>query len=149
MSETISVHNMFSPGLSLEFSCIELVCNSMNNLPSYCGLVDAKIRASDKDLPVHICETILHKNKEGNLVNARLHKAEVFCEGHSPSEKISNHFTPLVAQVCRSRCMTKGQVCVKFDYAPVWSHSDHICAFMADRSSLLYVVCFTMVSKSL
>ena len=25
MSETISVHNMFSPGLSLEFSCIELV----------------------------------------------------------------------------------------------------------------------------
>ena len=26
-------------------------CNSMNNLSSYCGLVDAKIRASDKDLP--------------------------------------------------------------------------------------------------
>ena len=25
----------------------------MNNLSSYCGLVDAKIRASDKDLPVH------------------------------------------------------------------------------------------------
>ena len=25
MSETISVHDMFSPGLSLEFSCIELV----------------------------------------------------------------------------------------------------------------------------
>ena len=25
MSETISVHNMLSPGLSLEFSCIELV----------------------------------------------------------------------------------------------------------------------------
>ena len=24
----------------------------MKNLPSYCGLVDAKIRASDKDLPV-------------------------------------------------------------------------------------------------
>ena len=24
----------------------------MNNLPSYCGLVDAKIRAYDKDLPV-------------------------------------------------------------------------------------------------
>ena len=28
-------------------------CNSMNNLLPYCGLVDAKIRASDKDLPVH------------------------------------------------------------------------------------------------
>ena len=27
-------------------------CNSMNNLPSYCGLVDAKIRASDKNLPM-------------------------------------------------------------------------------------------------
>ena len=52
MSETISVHNMFFPGLSLEFSCIELVINSMNNLLSYCGLVDAKLRASDKDLPV-------------------------------------------------------------------------------------------------
>ena len=29
-----------------------LTYNSMNNLSSYCGLVDAKIRASDKDLPV-------------------------------------------------------------------------------------------------
>jgi len=28
--------------------------NIMNNLSSYCGLVDAKIRASDKDLPVCI-----------------------------------------------------------------------------------------------
>ena len=27
-------------------------CNSMNNLSSYCGFIDAKIRASDKDLPV-------------------------------------------------------------------------------------------------
>ena len=54
-AETISVHNMFSPGVSLEFSCIELVIQSLNltnNLSSYCGLVDAKIRASDKDLPV-------------------------------------------------------------------------------------------------
>ena len=42
---------MFSSGLSLEFSCIELVY-SMNNLSPYCGLVAAKIRASDKDLPV-------------------------------------------------------------------------------------------------
>ena len=46
---TIYVHNMFSP-------CSELgifsywTCNSMNNMSSYCGLVDAKIRASDKDL---------------------------------------------------------------------------------------------------
>ena len=52
MSEKISVHNMFSLGFSLEFSCIELVLNSIDNLSSYCGLFDAKIRASDKDLPV-------------------------------------------------------------------------------------------------
>ena len=39
--------------------CSELVIfiystrNSMNNLLSYCGLVDARIRTSDKDLPVN------------------------------------------------------------------------------------------------
>ena len=33
-------------------------CNSMNNILSYCGLVDAKISASEKDLPVHKCITI-------------------------------------------------------------------------------------------
>ena len=57
MSETISVRNMFSPGLSLEFSCIER--NSMNNLSSYIGLVDAKKRASDKDFPVITDQIIL------------------------------------------------------------------------------------------
>ena len=28
------------------------ICNSMNNLSSYCGFVDAKIRAYYKDVPV-------------------------------------------------------------------------------------------------
>ena len=48
---TILVHNMFS-------TCSELgifmywTRNSMNNLSSYCGLVDARISASDKYLPV-------------------------------------------------------------------------------------------------
>ena len=42
------VHNMFTPGLSLEFSCIEFVIQSVVIL----WLVDAKIRASDKELPV-------------------------------------------------------------------------------------------------
>ena len=28
-------------------------CSELNNLSSYCGLVDAKIRASDKGLPVY------------------------------------------------------------------------------------------------
>ena len=39
--------------LSVEFSCTEH--NSMNNLWSYCGLVDTRISASEKDLlPVFI-----------------------------------------------------------------------------------------------
>ena len=40
--------------LSLQFSW------PMNNLLSYCGLVDAKIRASDKDLPVTLLCTVSH-----------------------------------------------------------------------------------------
>ena len=44
----------------------------MNRL-SYCGLVDAKVRASDKDLPVHLC--ILHIRKKivdrGNMSNVQ------------------------------------------------------------------------------
>ena len=37
---------------SLQFSCTELSSNSMNNHLLYCWLVDARISASDKDLPV-------------------------------------------------------------------------------------------------
>ena len=51
MSKTISVHNMFSPCSELGIF-MHWTCNSMNNLLLYFGLVDAKIRASDKDLPV-------------------------------------------------------------------------------------------------
>ena len=40
--KTMDVHNMF---------CVR-TGKSMNNLLSYCGLVDARIRASEKDLPV-------------------------------------------------------------------------------------------------
>ena len=36
----------------------------MNNLSSYCGLVDAKIRASDKDLPVQS-----HREERQIMVN--------------------------------------------------------------------------------
>ena len=42
---------MYKHVLSSKFSCTE-ISNSMDNLSSYCGLVDANIRASDKDLPV-------------------------------------------------------------------------------------------------
>ena len=55
MSETIFVNNRFELRI---FIC--WTCNSMNNLLSYCGLLDAKIRASDKDLPVQWpCTTTL------------------------------------------------------------------------------------------
>ena len=52
MSNTISVHNMSFPCSELGILMYNWTFDSMNNLPSYCGLVDAKIRASDKDLPV-------------------------------------------------------------------------------------------------
>jgi hypothetical protein len=61
--KTICVHNMFS-------TCCEhgifiyWTCNSMNNLLSYCVLVDTRISASERDLPVqespqHIFQVIL------------------------------------------------------------------------------------------
>ena len=43
--KSVCVHNMFSP-------CSELVV-FIFNLLSYCGLVDVRINASDKDLPVY------------------------------------------------------------------------------------------------
>ena len=33
--------------------------NSMNNLLSYCGLTDARMRASEKDLPVNLTPWLL------------------------------------------------------------------------------------------
>ena len=60
---TIYVHNMFSP-------CSELgifmywTCNSMNNHLSYCGLVDARISASEKDLPVQQMKASKYRSKE-------------------------------------------------------------------------------------
>ena len=38
----------------------------MNNLPSYCGLVDAKISASEKDLPVSKSSVSIHSSKTIN-----------------------------------------------------------------------------------
>ena len=54
---TINVCNMF-------WECSELAISmywtGINNLLSYCGLVDARISASEKDLPVHIAD--IYKN---------------------------------------------------------------------------------------
>ena len=41
-----------SKTISVQFFMISELGIFMNNLSSYCGLVDAKIRASDKDLSV-------------------------------------------------------------------------------------------------
>ena len=56
-------------------TCSELVVfmywtgKSMNNLLSYCGLVDARIRGSDKDLPVP--KQHFHIRKSCNLYNRK------------------------------------------------------------------------------
>ena len=47
----------------------------MNNLSSYCGLVDAKIRASDKDLPVQSMN-LPTENSEFNSVNVENPESE-------------------------------------------------------------------------
>ena len=45
--------------------------NSMNNLLSYCGLTDARMRASEKDLPVIL--QILKNIQEQNVHNAKIY----------------------------------------------------------------------------
>ena len=64
-------------------TCSELVVfmyyltgKSMNNLLSYCGLVDARISASEKDLPVNVLyfdESVKLRSKlqRGCLIRAR------------------------------------------------------------------------------
>ena len=49
--------------LSLQFSW------NVNNLLSYCGLVDAKIRASDKDLPVICWSQIRHCDVTSSIIS--------------------------------------------------------------------------------
>ena len=63
---TICVHNMFC-GCSELAIFMYWTLNSMNNLLSYCGLVDAKIRASDKDLPFQI-STFSHHIPQPTLI---------------------------------------------------------------------------------
>ena len=43
---------------------------SMNNLLSYCGLVDARIRASNKDLPVIYKVQVLFRNTESRVLTS-------------------------------------------------------------------------------
>ena len=77
--KTIFVHNMFSP-------CSELVVflywtgKSMNNLLSYCGLVDVRINASDKDLPVTSNDALRQSYNYGQISASILYfKWKEFC----------------------------------------------------------------------
>ena len=66
MSETISVHYYCTQHVLPRFELgifMYWICNSMNNLPSWCGLFDAKRRTSDKDLPVQLKKMQLNKEK--------------------------------------------------------------------------------------
>ena len=50
--KTIHVHYIF-------YTCsFHVFCNSVNNLLSYCGLVTARVSASDKDLPVRLVHVV-------------------------------------------------------------------------------------------
>ena len=52
-SDTVYKRRTWAEHVLPVFCACSFHCNSMNNLLSHDGLVDAKIRASDKDLPVH------------------------------------------------------------------------------------------------
>ena len=58
---------MFSP-------CSELgifIVIQLNNLLSYCGLVDARISTSEKDLPVQVYQTFMMLEKGGSNTTAK------------------------------------------------------------------------------
>ena len=54
----------------------------MNNLSSYCGLADAKMRASDKDLPVR--------------VKAELESLEYYVKAHSQARLMCRYINVLL-----------------------------------------------------
>ena len=75
--KTIYVHNMF-------WACSfhARTGKSMNNLSSYCGLVDPSKSASDKDLPVQLWHT-QHMSK--NFILRRLQFMRIIIQGKLPT----------------------------------------------------------------
>ena len=51
------------------FCACSFHANSMNNLLSYCGLVDARISASENDLPVHLMHMWFHAQVSQKILN--------------------------------------------------------------------------------
>ena len=60
----------------------------MNNLSSYRGLVDAKIRASNKDLPVYTDD----EDEDKINVNIREIDTDILAISRIPDEERSTHF---------------------------------------------------------
>ena len=66
------------PVQSLYFSCTELLNSSMNNLLSLCGLVHARIRASEKDLPANQSRILPMSQFVGKRIGASLSSTESY-----------------------------------------------------------------------
>ena len=72
----------------------------MNNLSSYCGLVDAKIRASDKDLPV--LSRSIHESLIIKILFSQIYtNLQCFSQGF-----LNNRFPQKVPRILFSICFT-------------------------------------------
>ena len=80
----------------------------MNNLSSYCGLVDAKIRASDKDLPVTIYLALPENLVSGQILKSLLFIYQVYFLMWSKLFKLTEFYKTLEYKVHKrqvSRCV--------------------------------------------
>ena len=97
-------------------------CNSMNNLLLYCGLVDARISSSDKDLPLgqtsfsHLRSTFLKL-----LVNTNL----IFCKVQFRSTYVHStvaiFFIRFPVSNSKNKSILPFESCVKNHKAEIWN----------------------------
>ncbi len=81
----------------------------MNNLLSYCGLIDAKIRASDKDLPVNYVILFLSGAKGGLISEGILTFNPYFDRSVNPISTRGNRLCPPI-------CLKTLPPCFFFDW---------------------------------
>ena len=60
--------------------------NSINNLLSYCGLTDARMRASEKDLPVLTTVNVVTQEKKIGWCKGDPHAPQGFFEAYQVAE---------------------------------------------------------------
>ena len=60
--------------------------NSINNLLSYCGLTDARMRASEKDLPVLTTVNVVTQEKKIGWCKGDPHTPQGFFEAYQVAE---------------------------------------------------------------